>query len=82
MNKDLESLSEIERLLEELSEKERERIVEWLYDKYMPEEDEALAQDWSGNVITYWPNYDYTIPTMPSPYTQPIEPLDPYTTII
>lgn len=59
MNKDLETLSEIERLLEELSEKERERIVEWLYDKYVPEDDEDVQITESsdaGTITYYWPN--------------------------
>ena len=56
MNKDLESLSEIERLLEDLTEKERERIIDWLIDKYLPSDDEEEQQAQDNWSITYWPN--------------------------
>ena len=52
MNKDLETLSEMERLLEDLPEKDRERVLDWLSDKYLPEEE--MPQESSGT-ITYWP---------------------------
>jgi len=55
MNKDIETLTEIERLLEQLDQKERERIIDWLNDKYFPDNDEDQQEANSSTTITYWP---------------------------